>query len=431
MARRWPTSTSARDLALGFAPRTTLSLGADIGANFQYQARRTGELRQRSPAPAAAPGAQVFPGFQPMIAGPSGSISSTSRNNKSLYAEIASDISERFNIQARASLRGLFRLRVGSQLEAGRPSSSRSVWTCRFGRQPRPASAHLRCNSNSSNAAQATNNVAGVLLDTVTLPVDSPGSPGARREFCSIPSPPVQPVGRPGIHEIPRLDVTLDIDRVDIDDRILVTDNLQATAMRLAIPAPVGLPVPALPPDRRRDRRDPQRRRFPDTPRRRSSTQTAWTPGPAGWTAVATYRVPALLGGRLSVMAGHGEIKTKITKNAAAPGALSTIRNLVLFGRQDSLRLTEGQPRYKFNLSGDFERDWFGATFRATRYGEVLAGGTDRVRRRQAYAKTITDVERRANPLGYRLTLALGANNFFDIYPTNTPRGRGSTRCPA
>ena len=38
-------------------------------------------------------------------------------------------------------------------------------------------------------------------------------------------------------------------------------------------------------------------------------------------------------------------------------------------------------------------------------------------------AKTITDLEARFKPFGERLTLAIGANNLFDVYPTNTPRG--------
>ena len=39
-------------------------------------------------------------------------------------------------------------------------------------------------------------------------------------------------------------------------------------------------------------------------------------------------------------------------------------------------------------------------------------------------AKWITDLEFRFKPMGDRLTLALGGNNIFDVYPTNTPRGQ-------
>ncbi|MDQ3080141.1 MAG: hypothetical protein M3R03_09120, partial [Pseudomonadota bacterium] len=40
-------------------------------------------------------------------------------------------------------------------------------------------------------------------------------------------------------------------------------------------------------------------------------------------------------------------------------------------------------------------------------------------------AKMITDLEFRFKPMAERVTIALGANNLFDIYPTNIPRGRG------
>ncbi len=39
-------------------------------------------------------------------------------------------------------------------------------------------------------------------------------------------------------------------------------------------------------------------------------------------------------------------------------------------------------------------------------------------------AKWITDAELRFKPMGDRFQFALGANNLFDVYPTNTPTGR-------
>jgi iron complex outermembrane receptor protein len=38
-------------------------------------------------------------------------------------------------------------------------------------------------------------------------------------------------------------------------------------------------------------------------------------------------------------------------------------------------------------------------------------------------AKWITDLELRFKPMGDRFDFALGANNLFDVYPTNTPLG--------
>jgi iron complex outermembrane receptor protein len=110
----------------------------------------------------------------------------------------------------------------------------------------------------------------------------------------------------------------------------------------------------------------------------------------------------------------------------AAPGALSEVPNLVLFGRQESLRLVKGQPRNKINLSANYDRDWLGVTLRGTRYGKVLDAGAPAsgVQDINLAAKWITDVEARFKPMGDNLQFAIGANNLFDVYPTNTPRGQ-------
>jgi iron complex outermembrane receptor protein len=77
-------------------------------------------------------------------------------------------------------------------------------------------------------AAQATNNVNGVLLETVTCrsTIRSPSRSARRR---SMPSTSDLLFGRPGLHAVPRLNVTIDAYQVEIDDRIVVTDNLTAT----------------------------------------------------------------------------------------------------------------------------------------------------------------------------------------------------------
>ena len=73
-----------------------------------------------------------------------------------------------------------------------------------------------------------------------------------------------------------------------------------------------------------------------------------------------------------------------------------------------------------------FDREWLGFTLRTTRYGKVLDAGAPAsgVQDIHLGAKWITDAELRAKPLGDRYVFALGVNNLFDTYPTNTPLGR-------
>ena len=141
---------------------------------------------------------------------------------------------------------------------------------------------------------------------------------------------------------------------------------------------------------------------------------------------VATYRMSQVLDGRLNLTAGFNLNKTKIRKVLAAPGALSEVPDLILFGRQESLRLVKGQPRNKIKISADYDRDWLRVTLRTTRYGKALDAGAPAsgVQDIQLAAKWITDAEVRFKPMGDLFTLALGGNNIFDVYPTNTPLGQ-------
>ena len=65
-------------------------------------------------------------------------------------------------------------------------------------------------------------------------------------------------------------------------------------------------------------------------------------------------------------------------------------------------------------------------TLRTNRYGKVLDAGAPAsgVQDIHLAAKWITDLELRFKPMGDRFTIALGGNNLFDVYPTNTPRGQ-------
>jgi iron complex outermembrane receptor protein len=139
--------------------------------------------------------------------------------------------------------------------------------------------------------------------------------------------------------------------------------------------------------------------------------------------------------GRWNLTAALNVNKTKIDKRIDALGPLATVPGLVLFGREQGLRFTKGQPKNKIVLSADGEIHDFGITARTTRYGKALAlEATLPLAPNQAdlnalgpddqylSAKWITDLEVRYRVLN-RLDLAVGANNLFDIYPDVRPFG--------
>lgn len=401
----------SRDLALGFARKTVLALGAEHRREmFDI---RPGEPASYSNGPAGgAPGAQVFPGFQPTIGGVRVD-EKNKRHNWSAYAEIDTDITDNFNIQA--ALRYEDYSDFGSDLN----------WKLASRFEPMDGFA-LRASASTGfrapslqqqfYAAQATNNVAGVLLDTVTLPVNNPvavalgATPLEAESSLSLS-------GGVVISAVPRLNVTLDVYRVDIDDRIVVTDNLQATRDAAGNPSgsDPGFSIAEI----------LNAAGFPTVNAARFFVNGVDT-RTKGLDLVVTYRMPDVFDGRLNLTAGFNINKTKIKKVLAAPGALSEVPNLVLFGRQESLRLVKGQPQNKINLSTDYERDWLGLTLRTTRYGKALDAGATAsgVQDIHLEAKWITDAEIRFEPMGDRFQIAFGANNLFDVYPTNTLRGQ-------
>ena len=400
----------SRDLALGFAGKTTIAVGAE------YR-REAFDIRPGEPGSYAngtfggAPGAQVFPGFQPVIGGQRVD-REHKRNNKSLYAEIDSDITSNFNVQ--------LALRYENYSDFG----SDINWKAAARYEPidgvalrASASTGFRAPSLQQQfyAAQATNNVGGVLLDAVTLPVDNPVALALGASPLDAERSKNYSAGLV-FSKVPRLNVTLDIYQIDIKDRILVTDNLAATRDAAGNPSGSnpGFAIAQI----------LNAAGFNTVNGARFFINGIDT-RTRGLDLVATYRVPMGNLGRLNLTAGINRNKTKITRNAAVPGALSEVPGLVLFGRLEAQRIVKGQPRSKINLSADYDRNWLGVTLRATRYGKVLAAGAIEFDDVNLAAKTITDLEVRFKPMAERLTIALGGNNIFDIYPTNTPRGRG------
>ena len=143
-----------------------------------------------------------------------------------------------------------------------------------------------------------------------------------------------------------------------------------------------------------------------------------FTPGFGTWTLTAAYNYN----------------KTRIDRRLNNLGPLATIPGIVLFGRVEGIRFTDGQPRDKVVLSADGEFGNFGLTARTTRYGRVISPGAtapladplsltllgpDDI---HLGAKWITDLELRYRAFS-RLELAIGADNIFDVYPDRSPFG--------
>ncbi|MEH3104626.1 MAG: TonB-dependent receptor [Sphingomonas phyllosphaerae] len=91
-----------------------------------------------------------------------------------------------------------------------------------------------------------------------------------------------------------------------------------------------------------------------------------------------------------------------------------------LFGRNRILTIEQGTPRTKIVGAVDWRGEALGATLRAVHYGNVLQPGTVVANDVYTGRRTIIDLEGRYR-FNDNVTLALGAENLFDVYPNTTP----------
>ena len=261
----------------------------------------------------------------------------------------------------------------------------------------------------------STNFISGVPVDVLTAPV---ASPVARALGAKDLKPEKSTNISGGVTANPFTGLTLTVDyyNIKIKDRVVLTENLGAgtTANDLAIRNLLvarGLPATAA-------------RFFING--LDSRTQ--------GVDAVLNWRVPVDFG-KFDFTAAYNYNKNTILSRNNTLGPLASIPGVILFGRQESVRFTKGQPKDKIVLSLDGDFGTIGFTARTTRYGRVTspglvaplapnqlsftAAGPDDV---SLSPKWITDLEVRLD-VAERFHFAIGADNVFDVYPDRLPFG--------
>ncbi len=376
-----------RTFDLGIGDGLSIAFGGEYrNENFKIEA---GDFQSYAGGPfignGAPAGSQVFPGFRPA------NEVDASRDSKAAYIELESDFFDMLTVQLAGryedfsdfgdTLNG----KVAARLEPVDGLALRGSFSTGF----KAPSLHQQYYATTS-----TNNVNGVLLEILTVPVNDPiavalGSQALRPEESTNWS-----VGAT-FSMIPGLSITADYYNIDITDRIVVTETLQGAAV-VALLQGAG---------------------FNNVTSARFFINGIDT-RTKGYEIVGTYRLPEFGLGRMSLTAGYSHNETEITDRAALP----TLPGLTLFGRQESLRLTEGQPRTKINLGLDVDYEPFGLTLRGNRYGEVLIPGVDAARDQVLSEQWVADVELRAKVASF-VELAVGANNVFDSYPDRVRYG--------
>ncbi len=344
-------------------------------------------------------GAQVFPGFRPTDA------TSQSRSNAAAYVDLEADVTRRFLI----ALAG----RYENYSDFG--STTNGKLSSRFTVAPGyvvrgAASTGFRAPSlqQSYYSATATNfvNVGGNLqpFEIKTFPVNTPQA----RVLGATPLEPEKSVNLSvgvALEPARSLSLTVDAYQIDIDDRVVLSENFTGAAVA-ALLQPLGATGG---------------RYFTNA----IDTRTR------GVDVVANYGLDLGTAGFARLTSGFARNYTRVVRVDSTPPALSSQQE-ALFGRVERARIEEGQPRTNLLLSAVYDLRAYSLVARTQRFGEVTsrnaltAAGVPSAPDQTFGAKWITDVSATVRPVP-RVSLSIGADNLFDVYPDeNSDRANSS-----
>ncbi|MBD8524171.1 TonB-dependent receptor plug domain-containing protein [Pseudomarimonas arenosa] len=337
-------------------------------------------------------GSQVFPGFRP-----SNEVDED-RNAVGVYLDLEANLSEKLlgsaairaedysdfgsNVTGKLALRydinDSFALRGSLQNGFRAPSPQQQYFT-----------------------ATSTNFINGIPFDITTFPPQDP----AARALGAQPLDAEESinVSLGTVFRIADVTVTIDAYRIDVDDRIVLSENLTAGNVRDYLTSLGFIGIGG-------------GRFFING----VDTETQ------GVDVVVNFPLDTADLGRFDFILSGNYNDTEVTRVPSTNELSSLDPAPTLFGRINVLSFEQGTPKDKIGASVNWKRERFGATLRATRYGEVLDPGTSEQFDFLMSPKTLVDLEGRIE-LGERSELALGAENIFDQYPDASPISRNTT----
>lgn len=312
----------------------TLDWGLAYPVTLAFGAEWRGEKFNQSPGDAASsanggipsangsliPGAQVFPGFKLSDAG------YYNRNSHSVYADLEADLTEKLS----AGLAGRYEKYSDFGDTATGKLSLRYAFTDKVAVRA-TASTGFRAPSLQQqnfqsiatqflNVAQPNGTVTAIPFEIGTFRTDNPAAIALGAEPLKAEESKNYGLGVV-LQPVENLYITVDAYRIDIDDRIVLSENLTSNAVRNYL----------------------QANGFPGIGGGRYFTNAVDTKT-QGVDAVGTYRWN-LDGGSVELTSGYNYNKTEIKRIADNPAALMAIDpSAVRIGRAEIGRITEGTP---------------------------------------------------------------------------------------
>ncbi|MGB5101963.1 MAG: TonB-dependent receptor [Steroidobacteraceae bacterium] len=252
-------------------------------------------------------------------------------------------------------------------------------------------------------ATTSTNFIGGLPFDITTFPVTDPIARALGAEPLDAEESVNLSIG--AVLQLGPVSITIDAYRIDIEDRIVLSENLTAPNVRAYL-EDLGFIGSG------------GGRFFING----VDTETEGVDVVVNW-PLATDRA-----GNWDFTLVANFNSTDVTKVPAVPELEDLDPAPVLFGRVNVLTFEEGNPKDKFAAVVNWKSasEKWGATARATRYGSALDPDANPANDFDLDAKTLVDLEGRY-ALTEKIKLALGAENLLDEYPDAFPPSRNGT----
>jgi len=340
----------------------------------------------------AAPGAQVFPGFRPA------NEVDAHRNAVGAFVDLEANLTP--ELLASAAVRAERYSDFGNSL-AGK-LALRYDFNKQFALRGAIQNGFRAPSPQQQNfTSTSTNFINGVPFEITTFKPEDPVAVALGAKPLDAEKSVNASLG--AVLRFDSVSVTVDAYRIDIDDRIILSENLTQANVRDFI----------------------ARQGFIGVGGGRFFINGVDTTT-KGVDVVINWPLNTANSGRFDFTLAGNVTDTKVTKVPVTEQLASLNPAPVLFDRLNVLSLEKGQPKNKVSANVNWKLGQWGATLRATRYGEVLSPGTTAAFDFELGAKTVVDLEGRF-AVTPKLSLALGADNVFDQYPETLPPALNTT----
>ncbi len=373
----------SKPLELGLAYPATFSVGAE------YR-KETWEQSAGEPDSYFGSGAQGFGGFTPRNAG------KYDRHNYAVYAGLEADFSDNFSAgfagryEDYSDFGNEFSGKVSMRYAFTDTTALRATVASGF-RAPALAQQHYQ--------AVTTNISNGVATEAGTFPASGAAAQALGADPLQAETSLSYSLGLV-MQPTENIYLTIDAYQIEIDDRIVLSSNMNITNNAAAQALLAGMGISGVTSTRYFNNAIDTRTRGVDV--------------------VGTWSVP-LANSHLNLTGSYNYNKTTVTRIAPNPAALNALgANLERIGRDERGRIEEGFPRDKLALTANWTIDRWDLNAGTTRYGEFTSRHASIPAQDQTYgAKWTLDLSATFRPT-QNWAVTVGADNVLDEYPERT-----------